>query len=122
MESPISWAAPHAFALAGDLDADAPRYRLKPLSAAAFELFSEYWQMWRRWEDAFHRGSVNVAIPPVLAEDRQRHDEIEPTVKSALAVPSESGPVARGDFRPSALRDEASDGRWGGFEVVWTSD
>ena len=91
MESPISWAAPHAFALAGDLDADAPRYRLKPLSAAAFELFSEYWQMWRRWEDAFHRGSVNVAIPPVLAEHDRIHIGVgfsvdRPGIEAALPV------------------------------------
>ncbi len=113
---------PHAFALAGDLDADMPRYRLKPISAAEFELFSEYWQMWRRWEDALHGGKVDVSTPPVLPEDRLRHDEIEPAVKRALAVPGDAGPVARGDFRPSAPRNEARDGQWGGFEVVWTPD
>jgi len=104
--------APHAFAIEGDLDAEAPRYRLKAMSAAEFELFSEYWQMWRRWEDAAHRGEIQPGAPAVLPEDRPRHDETEPAVKNALAVSAESGPVARGTFRPSPLKDAARDGRW----------
>ena len=122
MESPILWAARTRSLCQVTSMRIAPRYRLKPIGAAEFELFSEYWQMWRRWEDAFHSGKVKVGTPPVLSEDRLRHDEIEPAVKRALAVPDDSGPVARGEFRPSALRDEAGDGRWGGFEVVWTPE
>jgi hypothetical protein len=113
--------APHAFAIAGDLDAEAPRYRLKPISHDAFELFEEYWLMWRRWEDAFYKRAVEAGKPAVLPEDRPRHDEIEAAVKRALAVPEDAGLVARGAFRPSPLKT-AADGRWGGFEVEWTTD
>ncbi len=110
--------APHAFSIAGDLDAEAPRYRLKPISRADFELFEEYWLMWRRWEDAFYKRAVAAGKPAVLPEDRPRHDEIEATVKKALTVPEDSRLVARGTFRPSPLKT-AADGRWGGFEVEW---
>ena len=61
---------PHAFVVEGDTDAEAPRYRLKPLSADEFALFEEYWEMWRRWEDAFHRGEVSATPPAVLPTDR----------------------------------------------------
>jgi hypothetical protein len=113
---------PHAFVIEGDLEADEPHYRLKALSASEFELFSEYWQMWRRWEDAFHGGEVRAGEPAVLPEDRPRHDEIEPRVKRALAVSADSGPCARGVFRPMASKNPERDGRWGGFEVVWTPE
>jgi hypothetical protein len=112
--------SPHAFVLDGDFEAEAPRYRLKPLHADEFALFLEYWHMWRRWEDAFHRGEVAGAAPAVLPADLPRHDEIEPIVKKALAVPEHIGKVVRGDFRPAAEVIEERHGRWGGFEVVWS--
>ena len=111
---------PHAFVLEGDMDAEAPRYRLKPLSADEFAHFEEYWQMWRRWEDAFHRGEVSTTSPPVLPTDRDRHYAIEPSVKSALAVPDIVGLVVRGLFRPRADASEAGDGPWGSLEVEWS--
>jgi hypothetical protein len=109
---------PHAFELAGDLEEDLPLYRLKKLTASEFELFSEYWKIWRRWED-FPRSAQFSVDAAVLPDDQARHDEIYPLVKQALAVSRDSGPVARGDFRPSTLKDDARDGRWGGFEVEW---
>jgi len=113
---------PHAFVIAGDLDAEAPRYRLKPISPSEFELFEEYWLMWRRWEDAFYKSAVQADSPAVLPEDRPRHDEIEPAVKRSLTVPDDAGFVARGSFRPSPLRNDLRDGRWGGLEVEWTPE
>lgn len=113
---------PHAFSIAGDLDAEAPRYRLKPISPSEFELFEEYWLMWRRWEDAFYENAVQAQSPAVLPEDRPRHDEVTPAVKKSLTVPEDAGFVARGSFRPSPLRNDLRDGRWGGFEVEWTPE
>jgi hypothetical protein len=112
--------SPQAFVLDGEIDAESPRYRLKPLTPEQFALFSEYWRFWRRWEEAFHRGDVPPTTPPVLSEDRARHDEIEPVVKAALAIPEQSALAARGTFRPAAHANRERDGRWGGFEVVWT--
>jgi hypothetical protein len=97
-----------------------PRYRLKRLSADEFALFAEFWQMWRRWEDACHRGEILGSTPPVLPVDRGRHDDIEPMVKKALAVPEHADHVARGMFRASPRADEERDGRWDGLEVEWT--
>ena len=111
---------PNAFLLDGDIDAEAPRYRLKPLTTEQLALFVEYWRMWRRWENAFDLGQVTAAPPPVLAADRERHAELEPLVKEALAIPTHAGAVARGTFRRATDTREAPDGRWGGFEVVWT--
>jgi hypothetical protein len=114
--------SPHAFVIDGDLDAEFPRYRLKRLTDDQFAAFLEYWQMWRRWEDAFYRGEVLVVgAPAVLPDDRSRHDEIDPIVKEALAVSEGAALVARGAFRRGAHAEEPRDGRWGGFEVVWTT-
>jgi hypothetical protein len=104
----------------GDNDTQTPTYRLKPLTSEQIALFAEYWQMWRRWEDACNLGQVAAGKPAVLAVDRVRHDEIEPLVNEALAIPQNSGIVARGEFRPAADANRERDGRWGGFEVVWT--
>ena len=116
--------APHAFSIVGDHEVEAPAYRLKPISRADFELFQEYWRMWRRWEDAFHQrpvDAVQASNPPVLPEDKRRHDEIELTVKKALEVPEGSGIIARGNFRLSALKSDA-DGQWGALEVEWAHE
>lgn len=110
---------PHAFVVDGDMDQEAPRYRLKPLSDSEFALFVECWQIWRRWEAAFERGEAVGDGEAVLPADQTRHDEIEAALTNALDVPKDSALVRRGLFRPSTTKNPEQDGLWGGFDVEW---
>lgn len=52
------------------------QYRLTPVDEETFRLAMEDWEIWRRWETAFHAGKTDSSSHPALPEDRSRHEEL----------------------------------------------
>jgi hypothetical protein len=92
-------------------------FELRPVDEETLRLAMEDWNIWLRWEDAFHAGGTTIATHPALAVDRYRHDEIAPVLAARLA--SLPGPSirARGFFRPKPGHENARRGRW--LEARW---
>ncbi|MEO8702073.1 MAG: hypothetical protein ABI867_18665 [Kofleriaceae bacterium] len=99
-------------------DAYSDLFELRAVDPETLALALEDWEIWLRWETAFHAGEVTTETHPALPADRQRHDELAPMLEARLAALP--GPVvrARGEFRPQAGHADGGRGRW--LEVKWT--
>ena len=74
-------------------------YLLKPLGEETFRLAMEDWDIWLRWEAAFHEGRTTHETHPALPEDRARHDELAYALSGRLAISPDTGIKAKGDFK-----------------------
>ncbi|HET9839867.1 MAG TPA: hypothetical protein VFR84_16690 [Candidatus Angelobacter sp.] len=59
-------------------------YYLTPIDQHTFEVAMEDWEIWRRWEAAYHSGKVTLDSHPALPEDRNRHEELQAILDAAL--------------------------------------
>lgn len=93
-------------------------YELRAVDEEIFKLALEAWDIWLRWDDAFHAGRTSIDTHPALPDDRARNDEITEVLDVRLA--KLTGPVirARGVFRPSEGHTDGGRGRW--LRVQWT--
>jgi hypothetical protein len=66
-------------------------YELRPIDDETFQLAMEHWQIWRRWEVAFHSGKTDLETHPALPEDRLRFTELEALLASRL--PPQGDPI-----------------------------
>jgi len=73
-------------------------YRLTPISQRIFELATEDWAIWKKWESAYHSGKVTLQSHPALPEDRARHKEIRTILDSALTTNEAECTVQHGSF------------------------
>jgi hypothetical protein len=87
-------------------------YELRPVDGDTLALALEDWEIWLRWEEAFHAGRTAPDAHPALPADRARHDELAPLLAARLAALPRPSIRARGEFRPSGR------GRW--LEVRWS--
>ena len=85
-------------------------FELRAVYDETFRLAIEDWEIWLRWEDAFHAGRATLETHPALPMDRARHDELAPMLAKRLAALDGPTIVARGEFRPAP----------GQLEVRWT--
>jgi hypothetical protein len=74
----------------------------------------EHWDIWLRWESAFHEGRTTLETHPALPEDRARHEELQ-ALLAAQAEPVKSV-RARALFRPVGIEGA---GRIRSLEVRW---
>ena len=90
-------------------------FLLSPLSDDAVRLMLEDWDIWLRWEAAFHEGRTTQETHPALPEDRARHQQLQ-----ALLAAQAAGPIkrvrARAQFRPAGVERA---GRIRSLEVRW---
>ena len=94
-------------------------YRLTALDELVFRLALEKWEIWRRWELAFHTGKTNMESHPALPEDAARHEELEQLLGNALQS-SPSAITRVGKF--SALgHSELPPGMLRQLQVRWTN-
>lgn len=98
-------------------------FRLSPVPHDIFTWALEDWEIWLRWETAFHNGQTSHDTHPALPTDRNRHDELEAILKNRLVIDDSNFLTAHGKFR---VRDAPE---WSGrgflpLEVKWspTSD
>lgn len=112
--------APHVYASEwSDRDDDwADTFLLSPITSDLFRLAMEDWEIWRRWESAFHEGRATRETHPALPEDRARHDELRRLLADQLSVDTQNAVRARAQFR------RRTDSTWSGLgwaplEVAW---
>ena len=74
-------------------------YLLRPLDEETFRFALEDWDIWLRWEAAFHEGRTPHETHPALPEERDRHEELAKVLAERLAVSPETGIKAKGDFK-----------------------
>jgi hypothetical protein len=79
-------------------------YRLTPLQESLLPAVLESWEIWRRWEAAFHRAETTRETHPALPVDRQRYEELKDLIQGALAAASGRSFTAEGQFDPPADR------------------
>ena len=64
-------------------------YLLTPLTDPIFSAALEDWEIFRRWEAAFHRGETDRSSHPALPVDRSRHEQLEQILRNALKTDPE---------------------------------
>lgn len=115
---------PHHYLYEWDeaLDDYAGTFSLAPVDTNTMELALEQWNIWRKWEVAFHRGAVAHRTHPAFGGMDARYDELaailKPRFKSIPRLPDHF----RASFR---LDHEAPDPEHGWLTsttVEWTRD
>jgi uncharacterized protein (DUF2235 family) len=74
------------------------QYRLTPVSSETLELAREDWEIWLRWESAFHSGKTARETHPALPSDRQRHNEIRAVLDETLSTDDQNCTIRTGHF------------------------
>jgi hypothetical protein len=93
-------------------------YRLTPVPRDVFRLALEDWEIWRRWEAAFHTGKATLDSYPALPHDAVRYAEIKPALDAALRSNLSISIVRQGIFE--AIRTETlPKGAMRPFQVRW---
>jgi hypothetical protein len=108
---------PHAYnSLFDDIqDEWANTFILMPIDEVTLALALEDWQIWRRWETAFHEGHASHDTHPALPEDRSRHEDLKRELGTRLNIKADVAIKARAEFRTGPDETEAY-----GLEVRWT--
>jgi hypothetical protein len=111
---------PHAYESPFDFwkDEFADLYELRPVEDETLRLALEDWEIWLRWEDAYHAGVTTRETHPALPDDRARHDQIAPILTARLAALPGPAIRARAVFRATSGHENAGGRRW--MEVKWT--
>jgi len=92
---------------------------LMSVDSQTFALALEDWEIWRRWETAFHSGETSIDTHPALPQDRARYAEIQTLLKGRLELNPACAIRAQANFR---TRDDPSwNGKgWAPLEVQWS--
>ena len=77
----------------------APFYELEIVTAEVIALACEDWMIWRRWQQAYHAGSVSEDSWPALPDERGRSAELRQVLEPLLANPPVDPIYASGEFR-----------------------
>jgi hypothetical protein len=93
-------------------------YRLTPVDERTFRVALEDWEIWCRWEWAFHSGKAGIESHPALPEDAARHEELKRILNKALQS-STNAIIQRGAF--SARGDSNMPGIRRRQQVKWTN-
>jgi len=106
--------APHVYSCVFNPTADewTSTYRLSPISPAQLALMLEDWEIWSRWQSAYHAETLTERDNhPALFLARVRHEELGPDVARILNANEGivAVPTFRGSMYPHAL------------EVSWAS-
>ena len=92
-------------------------FRLTPISEDTFNLALEDWEIWRRWESAFHTGEASQDTHPALPEDSPRHLELVPVLEGRLKTDSDQCLWVTGCFTVDEERPMAQGMK--NFMVKW---
>ena len=95
-------------------------FRLTPITSPQLDLALEDWEIWRRWERAYHSGETTMASHPALPTDRARYEQLQSLLGHILRTESGLSITRRGSFKvvggesapPGVIRD---------MEVCWCS-
>jgi hypothetical protein len=101
------------------LDDYSGRYLLMPIDAETLALALEDWAIWRRWEDAFHRGLTDRDSHPALPGDGERHEELKRLLTGRLQADPRLSVRKLGEFRVRSDAAERPRGALRDLEVRW---
>jgi hypothetical protein len=95
---------PHLYECIFDKTADdySESFLLTALDLKSFQLAMEDWEIWRRWEDAFHSGKANKSSHPALPHEAKRHAELKQILDKSLVTDPQKAVTRIGQF--DALR------------------
>jgi hypothetical protein len=90
-------------------------YVLRAVDDEIFRLALEDWEIWLRWEAAFHAGTTTLDTHPALPAERARYDEVARSLDARLAALTSPVIHVRATFRRSVEHTHAPR-----LEVQWT--
>lgn len=93
---------PHLYQCVFDEAADdwSNVFLLRAVDARVFKMAMEDWQVWLRWEHAFHEGHTTIETHPALPAERQRHEELKAELDKSLTLdPATAEVKAKTEFR-----------------------
>lgn len=73
-------------------------FRLTPIGEDTLRLALEDWEIWQRWEYAFHTGRTQFETHPALLEDASRHAELKRLLDNALITDPKTAVTRLGQF------------------------
>lgn len=73
-------------------------FRLTPIGEDTLRLAQEDWDIWQRWEYAFHNGKAQVDTHPALPVDASRHAELKRILDNAMVTDPKTAIVRVGLF------------------------
>lgn len=82
----------------GEKDAYSEVFRLSPLDTEIFQLAIEDWDIWRRWEIAFHTGKADIGTHPALPHEAKRHAELKSVLDKSLIIEPRNAVARIGQF------------------------
>jgi hypothetical protein len=103
-----------------DIEGEYPApFRLSPIRPEVLKAALESWEIWRRWETAYHRGLTTGDTHPALPEDRAHSAELDAVLADHLRIDETNFIRARGEF------EAREDPQWSGsgfrpLQVRWT--
>ena len=59
---------------------------LTPLDFEGFQAAKDDWEIWRRWESAFHEGETDIGTHPSLPHEAIRHAELKVILDKILVT------------------------------------
>ena len=95
-----------------EIDDYSSLYGVTPIDVNLLPLIEEYWEIWKRWDAAFHDGEASRESHPALPDDRARYEELSVLLKFHTEVDQENCLKVEAEFR------SARPG-WDGIEVCW---
>jgi hypothetical protein len=100
-------------------DQHAFTFRLSPVEPSLLQIALESWEIWRRWETAFHEGRTTLETHPALPQDRTRRGDLEEVLDRELKIDERKYTRALGEFR--TLNDPGWNGAgFAPLQVKWT--
>ena len=73
-------------------------FSLAPVDPETFKLAMEAWEIWRRWELAFHSGETGISGHSALPHEANRHAELKQLLDKALVIDSKTAITQIGQF------------------------
>ena len=98
---------PHFYECEFDHDQDeyTDRYLLTPVSNETLQLAMEAWEIWKRWESAFHTGWTDISSHPAMPEDRPRHEALKRILDERLVTDKSNAMLCTAEFQVYGSQD-----------------
>jgi hypothetical protein len=112
--------SPHLYQSQFDeTDEEPDTFLLSPCASRLFAYALEDWNIWRRWESAFHQKQTSIETHPALPAERARHEELKALLAGRLVIDPAKAIKATAKFQKR--EDPTWDGfGWAPIEVCWT--
>jgi|ERR1700674_1772551 len=73
-------------------------YQLTPIDHRTFDLAVEAWEIWRKWEFAYHTEKVSLKSHPALRADTTKYKKMCRVLTSSLKTNPRTSITRRGNF------------------------